>query len=413
MGNRWGGGRIPTHREPDRPPPLPFVPGEVGNGEFVPAAADGARPLDRRARRCAGPRTPPTASGMDRRRFLQTAGGMAAMLGAVNLAGRAAGGGSRPTPAGHHRRPDHHHDASTTGPAPSRCPTPEEIEACEQALGDQDEFIFDMHTHHVMPDGPWRQNAPAHRGHDPGARARRACTEADPLECLDRAPTCTTCSSPATRPSRCCPTCPTRAPDDAPVPFADKVGTARLRGVAGRRRRAPGARAQRDRAELRRRSSAARRAWTRRRHRHGRGVQGVHGVGSGRSGLRARRSRRSASRSIEQARDARGEGDLRAQGPAALRVRPALQRSRATSWPAARCSPTCSSSCTTAPSSATTTEGPYDPARADRGHQHAGQGDGRRTACPPNANVWAELGTTWREVHERPRPRPPTCSASC
>ena len=65
--------------------PLPFLPGEVGNGEFLPrppTARDRAvvrqclAEADRASRRL----------GLDRRRFLQSAGGMAAMLAAVNLA---------------------------------------------------------------------------------------------------------------------------------------------------------------------------------------------------------------------------------------------------------------------------------------------------------------------------------------
>ena len=31
--------QYPTHREPDRAPPLPFRAGEVSNGEFIPGRA--------------------------------------------------------------------------------------------------------------------------------------------------------------------------------------------------------------------------------------------------------------------------------------------------------------------------------------------------------------------------------------
>ena len=87
------------------------------------------------------------------------------------------------------------------------------------------------------------------------------------------------------------------------------------------------------------------------RDRRRRGVQGVHGVGAGPAGLRARRpghrppGRRAGA-------GARREGDLRAQGPAAARVRPSLQRPGGHGRAARRSTPTWTSSCTTAPSSA-------------------------------------------------------------
>jgi len=34
------------------------------------------------------------------------------------------------------------------------------VPACEHALGGSGEFVVDVHTHHVMPDGPWTKNAP-------------------------------------------------------------------------------------------------------------------------------------------------------------------------------------------------------------------------------------------------------------
>src|SRR6478735_6382623 len=214
MGNRWGGGRIPTHREPDRPPPLPFVPGEVGNGEFVPGPPTERDRwiVDETLRRA---EDAAARHGMDRRRFLQTTGGMALMLGVVNLA--ACSGSESPAPPG--------------DPAPTSAPggtfvvpdTIDEVE-CAAALSG-DELIVDIHTHHVMPDGPWRQNVPSIE-----AMIRNlvpdSCTEADPLVCLDRQAyvrdlflgSDTTVALLSDVPS-------SGRASDSPVPFEDQVGT--------------------------------------------------------------------------------------------------------------------------------------------------------------------------------------------
>ncbi len=64
---------------PDGPAPLPLQPGPVSNGEFVPAPASEtdawiARETLKQAETIAN------RLGMDRRRFLQSAGGVAALL---------------------------------------------------------------------------------------------------------------------------------------------------------------------------------------------------------------------------------------------------------------------------------------------------------------------------------------------
>jgi uncharacterized protein len=172
-------------REPDTFPALPLRPGSWSNGESLPPprtthdrALEGAM-LDlaeRAARRV----------GMDRRRFLQTAGGVAAALTVYNLAGCSDGGdGATPSvPTSASRTPPSSSTSEAAG-GEYQVPQPEEIEACEHALGDRGEFIFDVHTHHVVPDGPWRQTAPRMeemiRDLVPAG-----CREADRLRCLDR-----------------------------------------------------------------------------------------------------------------------------------------------------------------------------------------------------------------------------------
>jgi len=64
---------------------LPVALGPVSNGEFVPAAAG---PGDVRLAEevLARAETAARRLGVDRRRFLQSAGGMAALLGVINVA---------------------------------------------------------------------------------------------------------------------------------------------------------------------------------------------------------------------------------------------------------------------------------------------------------------------------------------
>jgi hypothetical protein len=101
---------------------LPLVLGPVSNGEFMPAAASAAdiglaRAVIGRAARAAD------ALGMDRRLFLQTAGGMAALLATVNLA--ACSGGTVAGLGGRYKTPP-----------------PEELHGCEAALGSRGRVYF-------------------------------------------------------------------------------------------------------------------------------------------------------------------------------------------------------------------------------------------------------------------------------
>ena len=154
---------------------LPLGLGPVSNGEFLPLAAG---PADVRLARAVLDRAAAAADAlaMDRRLFLQTAGGMAALLTTINLAActsqarTSARSSTRPaTPGGRYRTPQ-----------------PEELPACQEALGSRGEFIVDVHTHHVMPSLPWRTTAPD--------TLRLVldmvppdCTAANPLTCVDRA----------------------------------------------------------------------------------------------------------------------------------------------------------------------------------------------------------------------------------
>lgn len=201
----------PTHREPEEAPVLPFTPGEVSNGEFVPVARSSRDALIERVTLAVAEQAA-RARRMDRRRFLQSAGGLAAMLSVVNLAcsSESSQGGSGPT-------------TSTRGGS-FEVPDPADEAACEEALGSRGEFIVDVHTHHVMPDGPWRQSAPQTVA-DVMQLVPEGCQEADPLRCLDRVSYVRDMFLGSDTTVAMLSDVPNSGAHDAPVPFDDKVGT--------------------------------------------------------------------------------------------------------------------------------------------------------------------------------------------
>jgi hypothetical protein len=193
---------------------MPLRPGPVSNGEFVPAAAS---PHDRDVWRAVLDRVERSANrvGIDRREFLHTAGGIAAALAVFNLAGCSSSGSSSA------RR-----GATTSSPYFS-VPPSEDVPACEHALSTQGEFIFDVHTHHVIPDGPWRQNAPETVQLVLGMLPPD-CQAADPLECVNRASYLHDIFLASDTTVALLSDVPNSGPADAPVPFADAVGTQQL-----------------------------------------------------------------------------------------------------------------------------------------------------------------------------------------
>jgi hypothetical protein len=193
--------------------PLPLCLGPVSNGEFVPAPATETDAWV--ARETLAVATSAAARlGMDRRRFLQSAGGMAALLATLNVAACAS--------AAKHPRA-----ASTSAPGGTYAvPSPSDLPACEHALGGS-EFIFDIHSHHVMPDRPWQQNAPEtvqlilgmlpaeHSATDPLASVNRAAYIHDMFLASDTTVALLT-------------DVPNSGASTAPIPFADAVGTQQM-----------------------------------------------------------------------------------------------------------------------------------------------------------------------------------------
>ena len=159
----------------DAPAHLPLRAGPISNGEFVPAAeSSGDRAVNQLIRSSIDDSS--RRLGMDRRRFLQGAGAVAASLAAFELAGCTTAGTARSSPT---TRPRGLGGTFTT-------PPPEDTAACQQALAGNGEFIFDVHTHHVIPSGPWVQNSPetvslVESMLPPG------CTDSPQLDCVDRA----------------------------------------------------------------------------------------------------------------------------------------------------------------------------------------------------------------------------------
>lgn len=146
--------------DPELPVLLPFVPGPASNGEYVPPdpaprhlrmaalALERAETIARRRR-------------IDRRRFLLGAGGLAVTLGAINAVA-----------------------CSEEGQPGGRYDVPTEVddEACAPLSGN--EFIFDIQTHHINPQGAWRET---NRGFEAFlVSIHPGCDETDKVECASR-----------------------------------------------------------------------------------------------------------------------------------------------------------------------------------------------------------------------------------
>ncbi len=242
MTGQW---RRERDRESDRRPALPIWPFEVSNGEFVPLPPSRR---DRVVTQQVLDRLALTAdrTNTDRRRFLTRAGAVAASLTVFNAcaSGRE---GAIPPPSSSVRSTTSSPTTTTTTPPPTTStdpggeyvvPEPEDEEACVQELGDQGEFIFDIHTHHVMPDGVWRENAPRIEQMI-NRLAPAGCQEGDRLECLNRVSYITNMFLGSDTTIALLSDVPNSGPDDAPIPFDAKVGTAELMEaitVAGQQR---------------------------------------------------------------------------------------------------------------------------------------------------------------------------------
>jgi len=192
--------------------PLPLPAGPVSNGEFVPAAADATdratnalirATVDEAAKRL----------GMDRRRFLQSAGAVAASLAAFEVAGC-----SGPAPRRSSKTP------TTTKGGTFHPPPTVDTAACHGTLATQGEFIFDVHTHHVVPAGPWVQNAPETVNLVLGMLPA-GCSDNPRLDCVDRATYLHDLFLASDTTVAVLTDVPNSGPSNAAIPFPDAVST--------------------------------------------------------------------------------------------------------------------------------------------------------------------------------------------
>ncbi len=193
---------------------VPLAAGPVSNGEFVPAAADAGdrkvnalirESIDDAARRV----------GMDRRRFLQGAGAVAASLAVFEFAGCASPSASHPQ----------------AGSARGRggrftVPPPEDTAACQQALTGT-EFIFDVHTHHVIPTGPWVDDAPE-TASLVLSMLPAGCTDSSQLDCVDRASYLHDVFLASDTTVAILTDVPNSGPSNAPIPFPEALRTQQI-----------------------------------------------------------------------------------------------------------------------------------------------------------------------------------------
>ena len=190
--------------------PLPLPPGPVSNGEFVPLAPTARdRSIDRLIRSSIDD----TAKrlGVDRRRFLQGAGAVALSLSAFGIAGCAS-----PSTSDQAARAKRHGPGGTFSTPPAS-----DAVACQKAL-DGDEFIFDVHTHHVIPGGPWVQNSPETVGLVLGMLPA-GCTDSDQLDCVDRATYLHDVFLASDTTVAILTDVPNSGPSNAPIPFSEAL----------------------------------------------------------------------------------------------------------------------------------------------------------------------------------------------
>ncbi|MCU1426907.1 MAG: amidohydrolase [Actinomycetia bacterium] len=191
--------------------PFPVLPGS--NGEYIPdppTAHD--RDVEHAARRALDEAA--SRAGMDRRRFLQSAAGVATVLATLDLAACSSAGKRAARTTSTSARPG----GTYTVP-----PTTHEVEACAAALSGT-EFVFDVHTHHVMPDGPWVKNAPSTVQLVLGMLPTD-CSAANRLECASRAAYLHDLLLGSDTTVAMLTDVPNSGPADAPIPFTDALGT--------------------------------------------------------------------------------------------------------------------------------------------------------------------------------------------
>jgi uncharacterized protein len=206
--------RTKRHRE-DLVLPLPA--GPVSNGEFIPAPPDArSRATNDLIRSTVDEAV--ARLGLDRRRFLQSAGAVAASLAAFELAGCGGPSSLRSSSLRSSKT------TTTERGGTYRSPPPVDVDACHETLATSGEFIFDVHTHHVIPAGPWVQNAPETVDLVLGMLPA-GCTDDPQLDCVDRATYLHDLFLASDTTVAVLTDVPNSGPSNAPVPFPEAVDT--------------------------------------------------------------------------------------------------------------------------------------------------------------------------------------------
>ncbi|HEX4492917.1 MAG TPA: amidohydrolase family protein [Acidimicrobiia bacterium] len=195
---------------------LPFGVGPETNGEFVPAPGTHAD-LDVAAATLAEIDAAARRHAIDRRAFLRGAGGVAASLTVFNACAKASHRAASTT-----TRPTHTSPPTSAPGGTFSVPSTTDVVACEHALSG-DEFVFDVHSHHLMPDGPWRHTAPDTVQLVGGMLPD--CNAADPFDCADRANYLHDMFVLSDTTVAMLTDVPNSGPDDAPLPFSDALAT--------------------------------------------------------------------------------------------------------------------------------------------------------------------------------------------
>ena len=313
------------------------------------------------------------------------------MLSATNLVAACRDGDGEGSTTKTSRRP------TTTRPGGTfETPDPTDVEACEDALAGA-EFIFDVHTHHVVPDGPWRQSSP--RIASMIRDLAPACGAEDEYDCLDRVSYVHDMFVASDTTVALLSDVPNSGDADAPIPFGAKVDTKEFAASLTRGGRprvlvhdviAPNFGPLEARLDLMDQTAAtghvtAFKVYT---------AWGPDGRGFSMEdpaiGLPV----------IERARA------LGVKVICAHKGLPLLEFDRSHNGPAdlvacARLFPDVQFVVYHSAYEVQTTEGPYDPGRAERGVSSLIKALDDY-GIPPSSNVWAELGTTWRETMSSP-----------
>ncbi len=106
-------------------------------------------------------------------------------------------------------------------------PAPTDVAACEAALNGTGQFIFDVHTHHVIPNGPWVSDAPETVGLVLGMLPA-GCSDADQLDCVDRANYLHDMFLASDTTMAMLSDVPNSGPGNAPIPFTSALTTREL-----------------------------------------------------------------------------------------------------------------------------------------------------------------------------------------